>query len=171
MRSLFRRLIFPMEWIYNLRLRGIHLDIGSGKGLFLRIISSTTEFTEGTEIRQKYLQDSYPSIVKVPTRTRYDVITIIDVLHHVPNKLELLAATIDKYEPGCVIIKDMSNEKYFPKFMNRLHDFFFGHGDLISEVDEAELALFMRIKGYELVESKKTQILWYNHFIHEYRVQ
>jgi hypothetical protein len=170
MRNYFRQLIFPVSWISELNLRGIHLDIGSGTGFFLKMMSACTDYSEGIEVRKKYLKSEYPLVVLEPTKSEYDVITIIDVLHHIPNKLEVLSGTLDSFRPSRVIIKDMSNEKYFPKLMNRVHDFIFGHTDLISEIDERDLCLFMNLKGYKLISSNKTQKFWYNHFIHEYKI-
>ena len=164
-RKHFRKIIFPIEWLDKVPSGDALLDVGSGSGLFLDHLSPRFLVAQGVEVRDKYLRDTYPYILSAPSLAACDVLTVFDVLHHIPSKYKTLHNYIQRFRPSYLCIKEMSDSNNFCKLMNRIHDMIFGHGDLIAEVNAEDLITLCKQWGYEVNLSLQKRIFWYNHYM------
>ena len=162
------------------------LDAGCGAGLFLALLAGTVP-----EIRGVGFDASGPAIdmaesmakrVRADLRFirldvaepwpegRFDVVSLVDVLHHVPasEQKRVVEQAIEKVKPGGVLLyKDMANHPALPALMNRLHDLIVArqwiHYVPIRKVDEwAKECGLIRTHAEEMTR------LWYRHELRVY---
>jgi len=95
----------------------------------------------------------------------FDVVTLVDVLHHVPvgNRREIIArACAATASGGSLIVKDIAPRPRWRAVMNRLHDFVMTREWVtytnLDEVEEWALSLGMTSSHRE-----KIHRLWYGH--------
>jgi 2-polyprenyl-3-methyl-5-hydroxy-6-metoxy-1,4-benzoquinol methylase len=89
---------------------GVHLlDVGCGTGWFLEVAQNHGYIVSGLEIGKelaKYTSRKLGviihslSLTELPATERFDVITLFDVLEHVPNPRALLRSVRDHLNPG-----------------------------------------------------------------------
>ena len=178
LRYFFRQIILPYDLVVSTikkyALSREILDIGAGTGLIIKQLlnADIIDFAYSTEISQNYFKKtprfeitSFEKIEKF-----FDCISLIDVLHHVKNKEIFLKNIIDKVAQNntFVIIKDISPENFFYRNWNTLHDVVFNH-DYPEYISENALQELMLLNGFELIESFKHKVFWYDHFFQVYK--
>ncbi len=162
------------------------LDVGCGAGLFLALVAGSVPGVRGVgfdtsgvaietavqmteQVRSLGLDASLEFLrldVADPWPAgQFDVVSLIDVLHHVPPQFQKTVVTMawEKVRAGGVLLyKDMADRPWFPAAMNRLHDLVLArqwiHYLPIVRVDE-----WAREFGATLVASETTTRVWYRH--------
>jgi 2-polyprenyl-3-methyl-5-hydroxy-6-metoxy-1,4-benzoquinol methylase len=162
------------------------LDVGCGSGLFLCMLAESGRIRAGygvdrsrTAIRnarriasEKGISrllcfHTVNSLAEVPD-TKYDVVSIIDVLHHIPKfrQFDFLIDTASKLRPGGTLIyKDISAKHMFWRLCNTFHDLVKAH-ELVNYVSEQRLLSAATEAGLEHHLSMYVRKLWYMHEIH-----
>jgi 2-polyprenyl-3-methyl-5-hydroxy-6-metoxy-1,4-benzoquinol methylase len=133
-----------VEWV---PLGSSVLDIGCGGGLWLLTLAESGKMDKGigfdinphaiekgAKAAESYFQSGgaadiifqyAASIAEWPVAQQFDVVSLIDVLHHVPPNLqvEFLRHAIKLVKPGGrLIYKDMARAPKWAAWCNRLHD-------------------------------------------------
>ncbi|EPR37118.1 hypothetical protein dsx2_1061 [Desulfovibrio sp. X2] len=158
-------------------------DIGCGSGFFLhacRTLRGATE-TVGVDancaavrLAENAARRSFPretcsfsageTCGAWPDRT-FDVVSIIDVLHHVPRRAQadFIREAGRRVRPGgLLLIKDMLPRPVVCGIMNRLHDLVLAR-QWISYVDLRGVASLLRAQGFTLEREEDATMLWYAH--------
>ena len=174
-RKFLRQFILPTDLICDIlgtRQYSRILDVGAGTGLFLETMHQRGIIQSGLGIETKpgfhkviNSNLSISGIDGLKDSDRFDLITFVDVLHHVQDWQSLIGSYADQYlsEGGCVFIKDMSPDNWFCKNFNRLHDLIFA-GELIHEAHPEDIKNFMAEK-YELNVQSAKRIGPYDHYL------
>jgi 2-polyprenyl-3-methyl-5-hydroxy-6-metoxy-1,4-benzoquinol methylase len=185
-----RPYICPYEELIELVPRGVSiLDVGCGGGLFLGVSAALGRISQGlgfdasqqaialaqsmarrlsgqTNVRFLRLNVSDPW----PNET-YDVVSLIDVMHHVnpKNQLSLLdLAATHVGAGGQLLYKDMAARPYWRAVANRVHDLVIAR-QWIHHLPIEDVIRHVEKKGLELEERRSVDILWYRHEIAVFR--
>ncbi len=95
----------------------------------------------------------------------YDIVFLIDVLHHVPkNAQRTFVRTIkEKMRPGAMLVlKDIDASSPFV-FFNKLHDLVFSK-EIGHEMKHSELVNYMKELGFTITESFTKRMFVYPHY-------
>ncbi|MBK8685175.1 MAG: class I SAM-dependent methyltransferase [Bacteroidetes bacterium] len=104
------------------------LDIGCGEGKFLSYLKSTKGcFVEGLELNEKAQKIAIGNNISVFNLTiqefsefnneKYDVVTLFQVLEHIPNVDDFLKAALKVVRPnGILVIAVPNNDPYYLKY-------------------------------------------------------
>jgi 2-polyprenyl-3-methyl-5-hydroxy-6-metoxy-1,4-benzoquinol methylase len=106
------------------------------------------------------------SLAEVPN-LGYDVVSIVDVVHHIPkpDQLEFFIEAASKLRPGGTLIyKDISAKHIFWRLCNTLHDLVKAR-ELVHYISEVWLMRAAREAGLERRVSLYVRKLWYMHVI------
>ena len=138
--------ICPFDVLLSLVPHGSRvLDIGCGSGLWAGLLIQTGQasFVHGFDASQKAIDVAqrmrerlpedhrerlffeYRSVMDDLPEESFDVVTMIDVLHHIPPKAQegvIHDALIRVKSGGLFLYKDMASKPLFCAVMNRLHD-------------------------------------------------
>ena len=161
------------------------LDVGCGSGLWAGLLTVTnrTAFVHGFDASQKAIDVArrmqnrlpkeqreklffeYRSVMDGLPDERFDVVTMIDVLHHIPPK-EQEKAVLDVWsrvkQGGVFLYKDMASKPFWCGLMNRLHDLAsvkeWIHYCSVNRVENA-----VNLKGGQVRESASCRMIWYQH--------
>lgn len=162
------------------------LDIGCGAGLFLALLASTKEGITGlgfdasgeaigtAHLMMKHLtadlRFSKLAAAEPWPEGLFDVVTLVDVLHHVDSagQQSVVRRAVEKVKPGGVLLyKDMADQPWLTATMNRLHDLVIArdwiHYVPISRVDEWVSSL-----GLRRTHAEEISRLWYRHDLRVY---
>lgn len=161
------------------------LDVGCGNGVFLAILAESGRIWKGYGVdhstgairdaqemaRRKALSgllcfQALDSLAEVPD-LEYDVVSIVDVMHHVPksDQLNFFIEAASKLRPGGTLIyKDISAKHSFWQLCNTLHDLVKAQ-EFVHYVSEERLLRAAREAGLECRESLYVRKLWYMHVI------
>ncbi|MGH8130113.1 MAG: class I SAM-dependent methyltransferase [Steroidobacteraceae bacterium] len=183
----FRPYICPFEELLPIVPAGSSvLDVGCGGGLFLGLLA-----VEGG-IRSGVGFDSSPSAIAVAQRMRrravehgaratldfqhrdaaapwpegtFDVVSVIDVMHHVPRRgqrslFELAAARVGP--SGLMIYKDIAGAPVWRAWANRLHDLLVAR-QWIDYVPIDQVERWGADLGLALVDARAFNRYWYRH--------
>jgi 2-polyprenyl-3-methyl-5-hydroxy-6-metoxy-1,4-benzoquinol methylase len=168
------------------------LDVGCGAGLFLALLAGMVPEVVGVGF-----DSSRPAIdtaVRMAKQVKlsgleadlrfirldvaepwpaglYDVVSLVDVLHHVPpaHQKSVVERATRKVKPGGLLLyKDMANRPTLHASMNRLHDLLLArqwiHYLPIRSVDD-----WVTEFGFALAHAEVTSRLWYRHELRIYR--
>jgi 2-polyprenyl-3-methyl-5-hydroxy-6-metoxy-1,4-benzoquinol methylase len=164
------------------------LDIGCGAGLYLGLLASLGRIREGIGF------DASPSAIAaaqrmsqkvVPVRLdfrhlgvdekwpdgRFDVVSLIDVMHHVPKlvRADVIRLAADRVRPGGLFIyKDMVRRPLWRAAANRAHDLVMARQWISYEPVETVEAQ-CRVIGLELTQRQDINMLWYGHELRVFR--
>jgi SAM-dependent methyltransferase len=142
--QVWRPYICPFDIIIKSVTKGSSVfDIGCGGGLFLGLLAHLDPSITGTGIdassnaielaRQMALRHPSGARLKFDARDdtdewpeeHFDIVTMIDVLHHVPPKVQqnvFLAAASRVSPGGRLLFKDMAARPFWNVYANKLHD-------------------------------------------------
>lgn len=166
------------------------LDVGCGCGLFLALLAATTPDIDATGF-----DASAPAIVmanamadqvrrrRLPVKLQFqmldaraawpdgtfDVVSLIDVMHHVAaeHQESLFLRAVEKVGPGGILLyKDMAASPWFPAAMNRLHDLVLAR-QWIHYVPIVRIEAWAR--SLHLEHSETMTRFWYRHELRVFR--
>ncbi|MDA1013049.1 MAG: class I SAM-dependent methyltransferase [Planctomycetota bacterium] len=159
------------------------LDIGCGAGLFLTLLAETRRIRSGTgfdssrsaiaiaeaasqrvtgnvvlDFSHRGVQDAWPD-------GEFDVVSLIDVMHHVPPRwrADLLTQAVSRVRPGgWFIYKDMCRRPLWRAWMNRLHDLVVAKEWIRYEPLDNVRSMVVK-DGMECLRVERINRLWYGH--------
>lgn len=159
-------------------------DIGCGSGQFVSVIARFTsvEKIKGIEISETLIKNAREinaqfsdkkkisfevfDGVKIPDDiAEYEVIFLIDVLHHVPKAAQqaFIQKIKEKMSPGSILVlKDIDASSAFVVF-NKLHDLVFSK-EIGHEMSHNNLLKFTQQIGFDVVESFTKRVFVYPHY-------
>jgi 2-polyprenyl-3-methyl-5-hydroxy-6-metoxy-1,4-benzoquinol methylase len=164
------------------------LDIGCGGGLLLALLAGCERLGSGvgfdssrpaieTAMRmQDKLRQRNPScnlhffrldVAETWPSGQYDVVSLIDVLHHVPRSQQatVFEMAANKVKPGGLLVyKDMSDHLFLPAVLNRLHDLVLAR-QWINYVSTESVEAWARDLGLLSQRSDTMSRLWYRHYL------
>lgn len=157
-------------------------DIGCGQGGLLSLCADKLHPTKlaGIEIDEELIQRAQRKFrntevpislkvfdgVNIPNEiSDYDVITMIDVLHHIPQSQQFpfLDQLISKMgKDSKLLIKDIDAKDPLVTF-NKLHDLLVSR-QISHEINWKDLEEYLKSKGMEIESSFKKRVAVYPHF-------
>jgi SAM-dependent methyltransferase len=103
----------------------------------------------------------------------FDVVAMIDVLHHIPpaERARAIAAAASRTAPGGVFIyKDMTDRPLWRRFAHSLDDLVFSH-ELVRQVRKGEVEAWAVQSGLALEHAEYIPRLVYGHQLRVFRKQ
>ncbi|MCR4276891.1 MAG: class I SAM-dependent methyltransferase [Candidatus Roizmanbacteria bacterium] len=181
-----RFLIFPVKEILRIIPNdGSLLDIGCGYGFITNAIAILNPHLSvyGFDINKYRIKLAQNSVSnrnnirflvsdlnnKLDKLPKYNVITCIDLLHHIEKKFHnrVIADIYDHLEKnGTLIIKDIDTRPWYKYYWNYFHDLIVNKGQLVYCRSHFEWISMLKKKGFQiklLIFPKKG--LLYPHFI------
>jgi 2-polyprenyl-3-methyl-5-hydroxy-6-metoxy-1,4-benzoquinol methylase len=171
---------------------GSVLDVGCGCGLFLglalrwghRITAIGLDISESAihsaiRMRQTGLNEEQRSrltfrhvrtIDDWPSAT-YDMVSIIDVIHHVPvdQQAAVLQALAARVKPGGILLyKDMARRPRWRAFLNWAHDLFVS-SEWIHYYPVSAVEAIAERAGFVELRAETINCLWYSHELRLYQ--
>lgn len=160
------------------------LDAGCGGGLFLGLLASTGRIARGTgfdssgpaiEIARR-MAERLPAEQQVLTFHQldaaapwpngpFDVVSIIDVMHHVPPRQhrELIQRAAERLGPGgTLLVKDIPPRPYWRACANRAHDLALAR-QWVHLPRPEDIRSWAEGEGLSLARSERINMLWYGH--------
>lgn len=168
------------------------LDVGCGTGLFLSLLAATGRIQSGAGFdpsvnaiaiargtAERLLRRGYTSRLKFTTASvmdawpdeHYDVISIIDVMHHLPLGAQrtLIAKAASHLRPGGLLLyKDMVPRPLWRAWANRIHDLLVAR-QWIRYVPIEVVEAQAREVGLEMIAAQAINVLWYGHELRTFR--
>ncbi len=164
------------------------LDVGCGGGLFLALVTSppggvvrfavgfdssaaaiaTAQATRAPRCRFERLDATSPW---PPDPAHFDVVSIIDVLHHVPPAAQesVIRTAASRVAPGGILLyKDMCRRPLWRATMNRLHDLVLAR-QWIHYCPIADVEDWARDAGLTLEHQADLPRWWYGHELRVFR--
>lgn len=159
------------------------LDVGCGAGLFILLLRrlGRVRSATGFDASEAAIQTAQKIAARLPNPGRmqfehrdandawpvgrFDVVCLIDVLHHVqPERQAGLFATAVEHvaDGGILLYKDMASRPRWRALANRLHDLI-SAGDWIHYVQLDDVINWAQKAGLRLEENGKINMLWYRH--------
>lgn len=180
----YRPLISPFDSLVN-DLQNVNsiFDIGCGSGQFALLLAEFTNVKKigGIEIAEKLVINATELLKpyenkldykfntfdgkNLPSLSGYEVILLIDVLHHVPAKkqLDFLQSIFDEMDTGSeLIVKDIDASSPFVYF-NKIHDLIFAQ-EFGNEWKLQKLIDIVLKIGFKVKKVEKKQIYVYPHY-------
>jgi SAM-dependent methyltransferase len=162
------------------------LDVGCGCGLFLGLLAATGRRPRGVGFDVSAC--AIPTARQMAVRLReaevaadlrfervgiddpwpagpFDVVSVIDVMHHVPRLRQegLFQAAYDAVRPGGLLLyKDIGPRPLWRAWANRLHDLLVAR-EWIHLLPDAVVLGWGRARGLELLRRERINALWYGH--------
>ncbi len=165
------------------------LDVGCGAGLFLGLLADFKKISAGygvdssataVDLARKIHGELGPGIPvhieccdessKWPGG-RFEVVSLIDVLHHVPrsDRAAVVQAAAARILPGGILLyKDMVTRPRWRAWCNQLHDLLLAR-QWIHHVPAEEIDLLASQAGLDLALTGACNRLWYGHEWRIYR--
>ena len=100
--------------------------------------------------------------------TRFDVITCLDLIHHIPKKdhLVVLKKINELFKDnGLLIIKDMDNKPFYKYMWNYVHDFIMTRSIEMFYVPKKEMLKLLKKNGFVIESVKDIPNLLYAHYV------
>jgi 2-polyprenyl-3-methyl-5-hydroxy-6-metoxy-1,4-benzoquinol methylase len=178
LRYFFRQIILPYSFIIDLvkkySTQKEVLDIGAGTGFVLQQLIDNQIIIKGvgTEIDEKYfVKKEHFEITSIENIVKpFEIILLIDVLHHVTEKEIFLTdiATKCSQKGTFLIVKEMSPQNFIFRSWNTLHDIIFNH-QIPCYISPSALSLFLEKQGFSVVENFSQRIFLYDHYFQVYQ--
>jgi 2-polyprenyl-3-methyl-5-hydroxy-6-metoxy-1,4-benzoquinol methylase len=166
------------------------LDIGCGGGLFLGLATAAGLRPDGTgfdvsvpalALAKGMAEEARKAGARLDFRRidanapwpegDFDVVSMIDVIHHVPrkNQQEVIRRACAKVKPGgCFLYKDMVERPRWRAAANRLHDLVLAR-QWIHYVPASAVQSWAADEGLDLERSERFDRLWYGHELFVFR--
>ena len=162
-----RPLIIPFEIIEkHVPKKGTIVDIGCGYGIFANHISKKSKDRKviGIDLNEKRIEaakkifrnESNLEFIcsnitnsKIP---KTDVITAIDILHHIPDKENqenlLKSCYFVLKNGGVLILKDLDTKPSWKFYWNKIHDFVMTKGEPVLYNSKEEILELLKKSGF-----------------------
>jgi 2-polyprenyl-3-methyl-5-hydroxy-6-metoxy-1,4-benzoquinol methylase len=157
-------------------------DVGCGSGQFLLLVSEFAKPSNlyGIEISKKLIDNAKNLFSSRPQNsffTEYDgtdfptqlgemdIIFLIDVLHHVPKKMQenFIKNLIRTMKIGAtLVLKDINGASGLVYF-NKLHDMIFA-GEIGNEMSITKAAALLQANGLSIIKQEKRNMYVYPHY-------
>jgi len=159
------------------------LDIGCGAGLFLALLTDSGRISQGygfdfnydaVKLAQHMLQrlpagkqiriENLDATGNWPEE-QFDVVSMIDVLHHVPpdQQQSIILKAAQHVAPGGIFLyKDMVTKPRWRAWANRFHDLIMAR-EWIHYVKLAEVCQWLEEADMKAVGGGRLNMLWYGH--------
>nr|WP_282449532.1 class I SAM-dependent methyltransferase [Roseibium sp. CAU 1639] len=157
------------------------LDVGCGNGALLAILLASERIRQGVGCDVN--GDALASATKAAERTgrgervtfrqiggfeelpddRFDVVTMVDVLHHVPeaDRAQAVAQALRRVGPnGLFLFKDMVEKPFLRRLAHNLDDLLFS-GEWVRQVKTAALEREVEAAGFRLLKSEDIPRVFY----------
>ena len=162
------------------------LDIGCGGGLFLGLLTGTNRIKRGhgfdsnpnaietaNSMAKLAKLAGYSAVLQFETRSAstdwpdltYDVVSLIDVMHHVPSEAQqnVIKNAIQRVKPGGKFIyKDMCRRPLWRALANRIHDLLLAK-EWINYADVSDVINWATSGGLQVGHKSTINQLWYGH--------
>jgi 2-polyprenyl-3-methyl-5-hydroxy-6-metoxy-1,4-benzoquinol methylase len=181
-RARLRRIVCPLDEVCNAVPTGCSVfDLGCGTGAMLLELIRGRGVAEvgGCEVSHDALREAEIAVNrslgkagdfvadKEPPQclSKYDCVTLIDVLHHIPRDTQAayVAKLAKNMKPGStLVLKDIDASSLLVWF-NRLHDAIFA-GNGFQEVSSSQAEAMLINEGLHIEKSWKVRRLWYPHY-------
>lgn len=182
----YRSHICPMhEVIREVPAQSAVLDVGCGHGLLLNLLASFGRIKQGhgfdvaspaVAIARKVAEGNglssmvdfeHRSIEQGVPSLGHEVVTVIDVLHHVPNpQKEAFVAALCDVVPngGRLIIKDMVVRPRWRAAANQLHDLVMAR-QWVEHIDPDQVEAWTARGRMRVTRLARFNTLWYGHWL------
>jgi len=165
------------------------LDVGCGGGLFLGLLAESGRISKGHGFDASapaialasHMRDRHPAKEVLTFERRsaqgdwpegeYDVVSLIDVIHHVPrdSQAATLARAAEKVRPGGILLyKDVSRRPHWMAWASRLHDLVIAR-QWIHIPDFSRVAAAIHEQGFEQTTFAHINMFWYGHELAVFR--
>jgi 2-polyprenyl-3-methyl-5-hydroxy-6-metoxy-1,4-benzoquinol methylase len=162
------------------------LDIGCGGGLFLALLAMLGRRVQGVgidsskpaircaqqvsaEINKRSLGSNLRFYLLSPDQPLpqepFDIVSIIDVMHHVPpaGQRRFFEAAVERVAPGGLLLyKDLAIAPLWRRLASQLHDLIIAQ-QFINEVPVAVARQWAESAGLVCVDAGPANRLWYGH--------
>jgi len=180
-----RPLIIPFELIEkHVPKNGNIVDVGCGYGIFANYlaISSKERNVTGIDLNKKRIYTANKIFSQSPNLNficsnitdseipNADIITAIDVLHHIPT-LDLQTKLLDACnsvlsKDGKLILKDVDTKPKWKHLIARFHDYIMAHGDSVLFQDKNTIVNLLKKTGFEIEEIINIKKYPYAHILY-----
>ncbi|MCE5327644.1 MAG: class I SAM-dependent methyltransferase [Planctomycetaceae bacterium] len=177
----FRPAICPLDLVVQAIPRGSSvLDIGCGSGLLLSYLARCGQISRGVGV------DLSPGAIATACKANSgesgieflcvkaadpwptepcDVVTLIDVLHHVaPDQQRRFIERLKGLSAAKIIIKDLAPRPRWKAWMNALHDGLMTRSR-VWPVEMQRVADWLGEDGFAVESASRADRLWYNHYL------
>lgn len=158
-------------------------DVGCGSGQFLLLVSEFAKpsYLYGIEISSRLVSNANNLFSSIPDSnhlfeeydgttfpdelTKMDIIYLIDVLHHVPKKMQedFLKNLSKVMKPGArLVLKDINAASPLVYF-NKLHDLVFAR-EIGNEMSVNRAKTLLEANGLTIIEQEKRTMYVYPHY-------
>jgi 2-polyprenyl-3-methyl-5-hydroxy-6-metoxy-1,4-benzoquinol methylase len=180
----YRPYICPFHLLIDYIPRGASLlDVGCGAGLFILLLARLGRIRSAVGFDSDYvaLHAAHDAAVRFLDRAtihfeqhsadhswpkgRFDVVSIIDVMHHVPpeKQADLIAAAAEHLNDGGLLLyKDIASRPLWRAWANRLHDLV-SVQEWIHYAELNDIVNWAIDAGLSLDHSEALNMLWYRH--------
>lgn len=181
----YRPVICPFDLLLNYTEgKTSAFDVGCGSGQFISVLAKFTDLKtlKGIEISPTLIQNAreintqfadkktisfevYDGVNLPNDISAYELIYLIDVLHHVPKNAQLsfIQNIKNKMNPGSIIvIKDIDASSPFVLF-NKLHDLVFSR-EIGNEMSHKSLLKYSKEIGFTVLDSFFKRVFVYPHY-------
>jgi 2-polyprenyl-3-methyl-5-hydroxy-6-metoxy-1,4-benzoquinol methylase len=164
------------------------MDVGCGSGLFLGLLhrfqfrihgfgfdASTLAIECATRMAQRHgngrLRFQYVRKEDPWPEGQFDVVSMLDVLHHIPveHQEKAFQAAASAVKPGGLLLyKDMSDVPWYCAEANRAHDLLIAR-EWIHYVPIATVDQWAAAMRFERQTARSVRMLWYQHDVRVYQ--
>lgn len=179
-----RSIICPFDKIIKyIPKDGELLDIGSGYGTFCFILSTERPRMKitGIEMDKKRVSTAnsrvtdgsnlkfvHGDIVNFSINKRFDIITCLDLIHHIPMKYhQSIFKRINELlkDNGLLIVKDMDDKPFYKYLWNYVHDCIMTRSMKMYYVPKDEMIKLLETNGFAIEYVKDISNLLYAHYV------
>ena len=165
------------------------LDFGCGTGSLLAVLAAVDRLGHGTgcDVSSAPLDAARAAAARIGATNRldfthiadiesapegpFDVVTMVDVLHHIPpsRRADAIAAAAHRTARGGLLIyKDMTDRPRWRRFAHTVDDLIFSH-ELVHQVEAGEVDAWGTRAGLQIEHAEYIPRLIYGHQLRVFR--